>query len=132
MKKIDKKFAQEIIEKIKSTLKKVGDEFQVNINLEGNIKFTEEDIRTKLRIKTLNATPDHVKSFEREHKWYKFESDMLNHIFKYQNDTYKFLGFSPRKRKHIALIKNIKNDKEYNMDETEVLRLIKAERSIHE
>jgi len=66
----------------------------------------------------------YVKEFKSKYYAHCFKGDEVGKTFVLRDALYKFLGFVPRKRVHIALIERISDGKKYNIDASEVLRFL--------
>jgi hypothetical protein len=90
----------------------------------GNIRFDKDSFKTDLTVKIEGAASEYEKEFKRKYMYYDFKGDEVGKLFFRNNDTYEFLGFRPRARVQIALVKCLNDERQYMIDASEALRLL--------
>jgi len=126
MTKVIDEFTKENIKEVREIIQTKLNELNVNgLNIIlGNISFDKDSFKSSIQVTLDGSESIYVKEFKSRYYAHCFKGDEVGKTFTLRNDLYKFLGFVPRKRVHIALIERISDGKKYNIDASEVLRFL--------
>lgn len=102
------------IQEIRLEIQKKLDELKIlglNISL-GNIRFDDDSFRTQMNVRVEGAEPLYVKEFKKSTDFFN-HPNAIGKVVDFDGGKFEFLGFKPRARKNKALIKDLRNGKEF-------------------